>query len=445
MAGWRDWMMRAGAALALCAPLAGWAACSLSGPLTSGAGTEDSSAARIRFGRINTPEIALQPAGTLLAATVVPPTNFTHNGAQADSVLWTCDLADLPNLYFLASTNGDDRVGGYLDVSTKEDPGLVGVYATWFAKVGIKLIMEGVVLSRWYQKIPLNNYDVAGSKILIRLRHVPVLRAELYRIRTIPTNGKYSGFSSDYCWAVGTNGVGRPTAAGANYSCNQPNAYIQLHGPGLQHDEMGEDHNAKYAFWWGDNGFGYSMVNAATLSETASCAVRNNTPVVTFPTVSAQQLMQGMQVTQSFSVQIACSQGAQSGVGAGQTAIGIQVSPGAWQAAQTLGLVNGAGGVTYLVADDYGKPGVAKGVGVTVQNPAMASGNLQFVGADLGVNQGGNAAGWYPALAGATAAGADPGGVAYLQTFTATLTQVNQQTVTAGKFEANATIVLKIQ
>jgi len=445
VAHWRYGVMVFCAALALCAPLAGWANCSLSGPLTSGAGTDDSSAARIPFGRINTPEITLQPAGTLLAATIVPPTNFTHNGAQADSILWTCDLADLPNLYFLVSTNGDDRVGGSLDVSTKEDPGLVGVYATWFAKVGIKLIMEGVVLSRWYQKVPLNNYDVVGSKIVIRLRHVPVLRAELYRIRTIPTNGKYTGFGSDFCWAVGTNGVGRPTPAGTNYSCDQPNAYIQLHGPGLQHDEIGEDHNTKYAFWWGDNGFGYRMTNAATLSETASCAVRNNTPVVTFPTVSVQQLMQGMQLVQNFSVQIACSNQAQSGLGSGQTAIGIQVSPGAWQAAQTLGLINSAGGVTHLVADDYNAPSTARGVGVTVQNPAMAAGNLLFVGADLGGNQGGNTAGWYPALAGATAMGAVPGGTGYLHTFTATLARLNAQTVTPGNFQANATIVLKIQ
>jgi len=185
------WVARASAALALCAPLAGRATCTLSGPLGGGS-THDNSAAPIPFGRVNLDNVHLQPPGTLLAATVVPPTNFTHRGAHADSVLWQCEHADLKELYFLVSTNGDDRVGGYVDVSSNGDPGLSDVHATWFAYVGIKLIMEDVVLSRWYQKVPLTHYDLdeKTNKILIRLRHLPVLRAELYRISKLPPRGQ---------------------------------------------------------------------------------------------------------------------------------------------------------------------------------------------------------------------------------------------------------------
>jgi len=439
-------MIRVSVALALCTPLTGWAICKIADPLGRSS-VADAAAAPIPFGRVNLDNVHLQPPGTLLSATIVPPTNFTHKGAHADSVLWRCDLADLPELYFLVSTNGNDRVGGYVDASTNGDPDLPGVHATWFAYVGIKLIMEDVVLSRWYQKVPLQDYDYDekdNTKILIRLRHVPVLRAELYRISKLPPRRQSP--VSEHCAGRGTRGMGHASSVGTHYICNQPNAYIQLHGPGLRGDKVGDDHLRNYEFWWAGNGFGYGMHNSATLSNHASCVVRNHTPVVTFPTVAVQQLMQGLQLAQNFSVQLACSDQAQSGMNAGQTAIGIQVSPKAWQAAQALGLVNPAGGVTHLVAENYDDPDTAKGVGVTVQNPAMASGNLLFVGADLGVNQGGNAAGWYPVLVGAIPTGVLPGvGVEYRQTFTATLGRVGQETVTPGNFQTSATILVKIQ
>jgi len=442
---WRCWMRGTSVALALalCTPLAGWARCTLSSPL-GGSSVHDDSAAPIPFGRVNLDNAHLQPPGTLLAATIVPPTNFTHKSAHADSVLWRCDLADLPELYFLVSTNGDDRVGGYVDASTNGDPDLPGVYATWFAYVGIKLIMQDVVLSRRYQKVALTDYDVQDNKVLIRLRHVPVLRAELYRISKLPPRGQ--PYMSEFCAGHGMLGMGYASSVGTQYRCNQPNAYIQLHGPGLHGDEPGVDHLEGYEFWWAGNGFGYGMHNSAILSNHASCVVRNNTPVVTFPTIAVRQLQQGLQLAQNFSVQIACSDQAQSGINAGQTAIGIQVSLKAWQVAQALGLVTSAGGVTHLMAEDYDDPNTAKGVGVTVQNPTMASGNLVFVGPDQGGNPGGNAAGWYPVLAGASPTGVLPGvGIEYRHTFTATLARVNGQAVTPGNFQASATILVKIQ
>jgi len=439
----RCWLARACLALALCAPLAGWAMCQRHDPVD----TEDHYAAPIPFGRLNLDDPALQPPGTLLAATIVPPTNYTGKGAHANSVLWTCDPGDLPDVYFLVSTNGDDRVGGHYDVSTLDDPGLPGVHATWFAHVGIKLTMQGVVLSRWYQKIPLDGYDEEDGKIKIRLRHVPLLRAEFYRIRSIPPkHDQKATHTSAHCDGLGILGLGRASAQGTTYVCQQPNAYIQLHGPGLTSDRIGDDHNRVYHFWGADNGFAYSMWKYGAVSQRASCVVRNNTPVVTFPTVSAQQLMQGTQLTQQFSVRLACSHQVESGVHTGQTAIGIQVSPGAWRAAQALGLVNGSGGVTHLVADDYASPNTARGVGVTLQNPAMAAGNLHFLSANLGENMGGRRSGWYPVLDGAIPTGTTPFGTQeYLHTFTATLGRVYTEPVTPGTFQASATIMVKIQ
>lgn len=90
--------------------------------------TEDGRTALIEFGKINMTDTYFAPAGSLLATTVVPPTNYTSGGATGSSVLWECDATDLPNIYFLVATNGDDRVGGFYDAGGPD--GLSDVYAT---------------------------------------------------------------------------------------------------------------------------------------------------------------------------------------------------------------------------------------------------------------------------------------------------------------------------
>jgi len=442
---WKRWGLCA--LLALCIPVAGQAACKIKGPAHS---TYDSYVAPIRFGRVNLGSEYLQPPGTLLATAVVPPTNFTKDGANGDTVMWECDQADVDagQVYFLVSTNGDDRIGGYHQTGLAD--GLPGVYATIYESVGIKLTMEGTVLSRIWQPIPLGTFDPVGTKVRIRLKDIPVLEAELYRISKLPD---LHGAPSDWC-KTRSQGLTKPSPAGTPYpSCGgkpQPSGYVQLVGPGIAHDEIGWDHASKYEFWGAFNGFGYGMWNSGTtVSNLAGCVVRSHDTLVTFPRVSAQQLMDGSAVVQPFHVQVECDDNAASGVGSGQVALGIQVSRGAYAAAKTLGLVNPSEGVSHLVADDYGSPAAAKGVGVTLQNPAMAPGNLWFIGEpSLAASAPkGSQAGWYPVLAGAAPSPSPAGGHTFWQhTFTAALSRISaQHTVTPGNFTATATILVKVQ
>jgi len=158
--------------------------------------------------------------------------------------------------------------------------------------------------------------------------------------------------------------------------------------------------------------------------------------------------MQGSRVVQHFGVKVECEDTVVSGVESNQVALGIQVSRGAYAAAKKLGLVNSVEGVSHLLADDYDAPGTAKGVGVTLQNSAMAPGDLWFVGepSRLAITPGGNAAGWYPVLAGATSSPSPENGHTYWHhTFTATFGRVGMQTVTPGEFDATATILVKVQ
>jgi len=406
--------------------------------------TEDHYAAPIRFGRVTLTSPYLQPPGSLLASVVVPPTDYTATGANADTVLWRCDASDLPNLRFLVSTNGDSRFGGHNDIGRPD--GLVGVYATWFDNVGLRLTMDGVTVTRYWKSVPLASYatsHVNGKDVIdIRLQDIPPLHAELYRVSQITPN---AGRSST-CSSLNAR---KPTASGTPYDCQFPNAYIQLagYGSGREHDLEGEDHNTRHKFWRADNGFAYRLYGAATLLTRTSCAVRNATPHVKFPPVTLAQMQAGREVSVPFNVQIECNNAAPSGTGRNQVTIGIQVSPGAWRAAQTLNLVNGAGGVAALVSDQYGlDAALAQGVAIKLKN-ADTGNALLFAG--QGNTTGGNpiSAGWYPIRRGSQKVGAsDTEGYSHYQRhFIATLHKLPGQTVTAGRIHATGYVVVKVQ
>lgn len=421
----------------------GWGKCTRTSALIA----YDDYSAVISFGKINLSDVYLTPVGSLLASTVVPPTNYVYNGASASTVLWECDEADLDNIYFLVATNGDDRVGGYYDIGDAD--GLTGVFATWFAYVGIRQTMGDVTLSRYWQRVPVSSWAVTDkNKIQIRLQDIPPLQAELFRISSLPgTSAK-----SAYCHNNNNDGAGIrfANAQGALYTCTQPNSYIQLSGEdsvsfSFYRDKAGEDSAVKFDFWGGHNGFGYGMRTGSTLYTTPTCVARSADPLVTLPPIAVNDLNNGLTSSARFSVQVECSDSAQSGVGDTQTAMGFQVSEGAFFAATELGLVNGSGGVSALVSDNYFADGVAKGVGITLAHGDTPGAPLTLLGQPAAA--GGEEAGWYPVLQGATKAGSSLDGYSnYTYSLIATLKKLNEnQNVTAGKVRATAYVVVKMQ
>lgn len=396
--------------------------------------TEDNRTAPIRFGTTNLTSTYLQPVGSLIGKTITPPTDYTYGGANASSILWECDASDLSNLRYLVATNGDDRVGGYWDLGAAD--GLPNVFATYYKYVGLKLTMNGVVLNRYWQSLPVTNYITVGSKIRIRLQDLPTLYGELYRISRLAPQ---AGSPSAYCGTAVNNQI-----TTGSYSCTQPNAYIQLSGPGLVHDEIGEDSAVNFDFWGADNGFGYGMRSGNQLYNDPSCVARNATPLVLFNTISANSLNAGGAVQAYFNVSIECSDQAVSGTSSHQVAIGIQASEKAYNAAKNLGLVNSQNGVAALLSDDYGSNGIASGVGIFLRN-TNSTADINFVG-QPGLTGGGAIGGWYPAKEGAIANGSTQAGYTYYtQNYTATLKKLAGQSVTAGKVNSTAYVLVKIQ
>jgi len=415
------------------ASLSSWAFCKITGV----AQTEDNRTAQISFGKVNLYDRYFYPAGSLLASVVVPPTNYTFNGASAGSVLWECDAADLSNIYFLVATNGDHWLGGNNEIGVNDD--INGVYATSFAYVGLKQRMDGVALSRYWKKIPINTYATSGKKIQIRLQDIPPLQAELYRVSSLPTPGggpKYTCTSVVYGSTTGTL-----------YDCTQPNSYIQLVGPGLIHDEAGEDSNSHWSFWGVDNGFGYGMRGTNTLYDTPTCVARSATPLVRFPDISITELKTGLTTSAAFNVSVECSNSATSGTSNAQTALGFQVSAGAYSAAKNLGLVNSNNGVSLLVSDNYTDENMAKGVGISISYSNNPEAPLTLIGQnEVNSTYMGSNAGWYPVLNNAIPAGSSRSGYTqYNYNFVATLKKIPGKSVTTGKVRATATVMVKMQ
>ncbi len=424
------------------AALPAWATCASTGASQ----TEDDRTALIPFGKVNLFDTYFSPVGSLLGSVTVPSTNYTFGSATAATVLWTCDQSDLPNIYFLIATNGDDRIGGFYDIGKPD--GLSDVYATYFAYVGLKLTMNSLAVTRYWQKIPVTSYATSGTKIQIRLQDIPPMQAELYRVSSLPGTSAASSF----CGNSNTNGSGivYGSTAGVNYKCTQPNAYIQLHGPGLSTDEVGQDSAYNWRFWGADNGFGYGMRAVNQLYNTPTCVVRNATPLVALPVISVSELNNNLSSSASFSVNVECSNSVASGTATSQTALGFQVSPGAYSAASSLGLVNSSGGVSMLLSDDYSASAMAKGVGITLAYASAPSTPLTLIGQTgtdpLNSKYLGNNAGWYPVLNNATATGSSASGYTnYSYNFVATLKKISGQTVTAGKVRATATVMVKVQ
>ena len=407
----------------------------------NGSQVYDGNSAQLTFGRVNLTSTYLQSVGTQLGSVVISPA--TAPGLNSETVLWECDVSDAENIYEVFATNGDDRVGGYWEIGNGSgasvNDGLPGHYATWFPYVGIKLthLNSGKVFTRYWQDAKITQYDTVGSKIQIKAKHLSMIQGDLARVSSLPPA---SGSGSNYC-----GGQAASSGSGTySYTCTQPNGYVQFRGGGIASDPIGSDSNTNYNFWGAANGIAFGMRSASSISYTATCVARNVTPVVSFLPITATELNQGMTRSSDFTIGLECSNTASSGTANNQTALGIQVAYSAYTQAQSLGLLTGGGGVTYLVSNGYGTdPSVATGVGISLRN--ASNGNaMNFLG--WSATGTGATGGWYPVLAGANNAGSNTSGyTSYLQTITATLSTLPGATAKPGKVNATAYVLVKVQ
>lgn len=365
-----------------------------------------------------------QPDGTLLAAATSSFSTFALNtGYDPERVLFRCAAADADQLFEMYATNGDNSYAGM-----NEDGAIAGNvpsgFATYVRNVVIRLtnLSTGEYYSRLWKGRRLTNLDTDSSgRVLVKAKNFSNIYTELFRI--------------DYA-RPGTN-----NAASYTYAYTQPNAYIAFKGPGIYGPEEGTDSALNWPGWYLTWPASIGLYNYVTFRRTSICAVTNFTPTVILPRISVAELNNGSASSAEFSVDFQCQTDITSGVNAGAVAMGFLVPAANAAKAQTLGLMNGSGGVSHLVSDNYGVAGMASGVGIRIYRN-----NSPIYLLSKNVTQTGNNGGWYGILQGAqNMTGTVSGGNSYTENFRAELSKISGQTVTAGAVNAHAQVVIRVQ
>lgn len=348
--------------------------------------TGDNAAAKIPIGNLHLYNDTIQPLGTKLAEIMVSPMEYKVRNAGSETILWRCapTTNNMSDVRFLVATNGNALHGGQELVQSIDVGGQTNVYYTGFHGIGIRQTMAGVTLTRTWKTVPVS-YDIGtytgtvsnatqcpSGWYCIRLKHIPNLTAEFFKVAGTPSSGS--------CGDVENSG---------NYSCKEPSAYIQLAdslaigGPvPFSNDVEGQDSRYLLTFLGVNNGFGYTLYNAANLVPAANTcwATTANTQTVTLPLTTTAHLDAGGQVATDFNIQIGCTGNVTAGLNAGQFAVGIQASQASYTQAQALGLVNANQGVTALVSDDYATNAArAKNVGIFLYKDGGST-LMNFVG-----------------------------------------------------------------
>ncbi|MBD9513598.1 MULTISPECIES: fimbrial protein [Pseudomonadaceae] len=384
---------------------------------------------------INVSDASFQPDGSLIASSVSPITQYGNSaGYDAERVFFRCASGDA--VYEMFSTNADNLYSGWYQGgdSAGNSIGLQSAYRTAWPNVLLRLthVESGQYFTDVWRERLLTGLDIDSRGFqLVKAKNLSAVRAELFRGPLETSLGfPYSA-----------------TIASQAYLYTQPAGYIAIKGPGLAYPNVGQTHYGNYNGWHYNWPGAIGLYNTMTLKRYPTCAVTNVTPHVVFPSISIGEINAGSSREMPFQVDFKCQSGVINSTAVNGTALGIKVSAGALAASTGLGLVNSNGGLSYLVSDRYGQPGVAQGVGIRL----LRNGSEMNLLANENSAKGSNAAavGWYPVIGGASNnTGTVSGITQYTETFRARLEKLgvgSMPTVTPGRVEATAQVVIRVQ
>lgn len=388
---------------------------------------------------ININNNAFQPLGSLIASGTA---SFLDSGTATyspDQILFRCTSDEGPNLREFYSTNGDSDYAGKYQVNSAL--GLDETYTTIVSGLGLRVknMATGQYYSRYWKSRPLTNLDRDSQNwILVKAKDFSDASIELYKI--------------DY----NANNLGNPhnTYIGL-VSWTQPAAYVMLKSSNIGTNiEDGVDHNGHHNGWY--LLWPASIVNLhhnLIIRRSATCFVQNVTPYVIFPTLSVNDLNNGIKATVPINVNFQCQSGSPansgvtslvSGTGTNQTAFGLLPNPANVAAAKKQDLTVGTGdAVTHLLSDGYAiNPNVATGVGISFTRKNGTK--LNLLSTLVGTGQGASY-GWYPVLDDAIPSGNINGVTSYSKSLEATFSKLPGKTVTAGKYNATVQVIIQVQ
>ncbi|HBI6868929.1 TPA: fimbrial usher protein StbD [Enterobacter cancerogenus] len=373
---------------------------------------------------------SFMPGGTLLASSVA---NFTiaatTNGFSANQILFRCALADADSLYEVYATQSYSAYAG-----ANETSDIPGAYHTYVRGVAIRLtnMKSGNYFTGYWQsrKMTADEYHQDENYIYIPASAFSDVFVELFKTASTVYTG---GNSSNYY--VFTNNLG--------------NGFSTLRGPGMNATLVDGAWEGNTYGGWPSNWPGkFGMTNDLTFVRGAMCLIKDYPSVVLIPSITESELNSGSSSQQNFSVNLSCEDNAISSVSkstasSANVAMGFMVNQsGSFAAATNLGLVQTGGGITYLLDNNYGAPGVASGVGIRIYNESGTALNLL----PSRTTNTGNAGGWYAYKDLTTSQGDSTDGVTtHTGNFTASLEAISGQTATAGTVNAQLQVVVSFQ
>ncbi|WP_448679474.1 fimbrial protein [Pseudomonas nicosulfuronedens] len=382
---------------------------------------------------INVTDASFQPDGTLIASSVAPLTQYgVTAGYDPERVFFRCAVGD--EVFEMFSTNGDDLYSGWYQGgdSVGNSIGLPAAYRTAWPNVLLRLthVETGQYFTDIWRERLLTGLDIDSRGFqLVKAKNLSAVRAELFRA-PLESTRYYS-----------------PTISSQRYLYTQQAGYIAIKGPGLSYPNVGQTHYGNWSGWHTNWPGAIGLYNFMTLKRYPTCAITNVTPHVVFPSISIGEINTGASREMPFEVAFKCQTGVINSTAANGTALGIKVSAGALAASSGLGLVNANGGLSYLVSDRYGQPGMAQGVGIRLLRNGSAMNLLANEDSANGSNA--EARGWYPVIGGASNKTGEMSGISqYSETFRARLEKLSlgsMPTVTPGRVEATAQVVIRVQ
>ncbi|HBQ6237241.1 TPA: fimbrial usher protein StbD [Klebsiella quasipneumoniae subsp. similipneumoniae] len=381
-------------------------------------------------------ESSFQPSGTLLASSTASFLSSGHKEAYSpNQILFRCDAtAVAAGLYEFYSTNGDENYSGK-NITSEVD----GAYYTYVKNVAIRLtnIKTGEHFSRYWKSRQLTPQDwySDGTYTYIPASAFSDVFVELYKVDgTYGTQESSNRYTYAY-WSVGSA---------------QPAGYTAFKGGSLSAGlSNGADHASNYSGFYAYWPAGYGLTSFVTFVRGASCIVKDYPSYVTIPAISISELNSGNTSQVAFDVSLKCESGAISSTStstntSANVAMGFLVNNhNAVSKAQSLGLTTGSGGLTWLLDSNYGlKTGEASGVGIKILNRSHQPINLLPAKSSYGS---GNGFGWYGFKDLLIFNGNENGSNIYTGDFTAVLSAIPGQDVTAGSVNAQLQVIVSFQ
>ncbi|NMD51099.1 fimbrial protein [Shewanella sp. DNRA4] len=352
----------------------------------------------LNMGRVNLASDLVQPIGSVIAnGGPVPLTQYgEHVGFQPEQVLFVCSPNEEGLLYegFVAS-NGAYQGGLVIEPNVPEL-----THTTFVKRVGWRAlhVTTGKYFSRNWQLRPLTGLDrdIYG-RILVKAKNFSDVQLEFIKIPS-PTQtdstGAYHapnttgfGYYDPFGWvSLISHNTEDVSASNKLLDCKDGQSISECHISSVRYEQIVGPLSNTNAHT-GGNGGGFTSYKG--------CTIANVTPLVIFSPISVSELEGGGKRTGRIDIEYHCENGATFGAAAlGANSIGFKVSDASKNIAYSLGLRTPTGaGVTKLLSENYGAPGVAKGVAIEMlKNDSIGVMNWLTSSSQ---KLGGNKDGWY--------------------------------------------------